>query len=133
MKRTGPGKSKLKRIKGHKFRQMNALLLPPNLKMGEKVFDLFEYEGQKVNPENHPCFDPNKSTVTHNPDGSVTNNTRDLSYRMNCFSSANLEEKFVDDEEKEAFMSEHGNMFDKIKKWVLFVRGDQRLCSIHGC
>ena len=69
MKRTGPGKSKLKRIKGHKFRRMNALLLPPNLKMGEKVFDLFEYVGQKVNPENHPCFGPNKSTVTHNPDG----------------------------------------------------------------
>ena len=38
------------------------LMSAANLKTGEKVFDLFEYDGQKIQPENNPCFDPNKNT-----------------------------------------------------------------------
>ena len=37
-------------------------VLPLALKVGQKVFDLFEVEGEKVEPENHPCFDLNSDT-----------------------------------------------------------------------
>ena len=56
-------------------------------KIGEKVFDLFEYNGKRIKPEKNPLFDLNKSTFIHDDeDGSVTNSTEDQSYRMNCFS-----------------------------------------------
>lgn len=91
-------------------------VLPPDIKVGQKLFDLFEFDGQRVEPENHPCFDPNKSKYIHNSDGSVTNTKDDLSYRMNCFSSPELKEKFVDDNDKQAFMEANGDKFDEIKQ-----------------
>lgn len=117
MRHKSRSKSKLKKGKDllRGVDEMLGQVLPPSLKVGEKVFDLFEYDGRAVKPEDHPCFDPNKSTFRHNPDGSVTNTVKDMSYRMNCFSDSELKEKFVDDEDKEALMEEQGDKFDEIK------------------
>jgi hypothetical protein len=91
-------------------------ILPSELKVGEKIFDLFEFGGVRVEPEDHPCFDPNKSTFNHNPDGSVTNTTDDLSYRMNCFCHHTHKEEFVKDTDKQAFMEANGDKFDQIRE-----------------
>jgi hypothetical protein len=96
--------------------EIDSLMSAANLKVGEKVFDLFEYEGTRIEPENHPCFDPNNSKFKHNPDGSVTNTTDDMSYRMNCFSDHELKEKFVNDKDKEAFITANADKFDKIQE-----------------
>jgi hypothetical protein len=94
---------------------MTEPIMPDGLRVGQKIFDLFEFGGQRVEPEDHPCFDPNKSTFHHNQDGSVTNTTEDLSYRMNCFSTPSLKEHFVNDEDKQAFMNANGDKFDQIR------------------
>ena len=86
------------------------------MKTGEKVFDLFEYDGQKIQPENNPCFDPNKSTFKHNPDDSVTNTIDDMSYRMNCFCNEEHKKKFVNDKDKQVFMTKNADKFDKIRE-----------------
>lgn len=96
--------------------QIDDFLAESGLKVGEKVFDLFEYEGKPITPEEHPCFDPNQSTFIHNSDGSVTNTADDLSYRMNCFSSRDLKDKFVNDHDKEDWMERNENKYDEIKR-----------------
>ena len=75
-------------------------------KMGEKVFDLFEYNGKRIKPEDNPLFDLNKSTLIHDDkDGGVTNSTEDQSYRMNCFSPDCAD--FIDDDKKEKLVKEY--------------------------